>query len=364
MTELYSRATFAPFTIEGEFHDGQTSKSVPAQLLVNNRGARLVADQLEIEISPADLLLSDRIGNTPRRIEWHNDGAFVTQDNAGTDRLHRLLPGGKVGRLAFGLESNLPFAIVALVSVALLLGSVMFWGIPTGARYLATQIPQSLAERAGNEVMAALDQIHLEPSTLSSERAEELRTYLASHDPFPPVISFRSAGETIGPNAFALPGGFVVITDELIALAENDEQILAVYLHETGHARALHSETSVLTNSAWLVLLTLITGDINGMTETIFAVPVMLGNLAFSRELEREADDHAITELKALGLDPSLLADMLQRMTQGVPDTDTDMASEEASSSGEGDGLLDYLSTHPSTAERLKRIRAAAHERP
>lgn len=146
------------------------------------------------------------------------------------------------------------------------------------------------------------------------------------------------------------------MTDELINIAESDEEILAVYLHEVGHARNHHAETGVLANSAWLVILPIVTGDISGMTEAIFPVPVVLGQLAFSRELEREADDYSIEKLRELSLSPTLLAAILERTTAyrlSTPDSsDEDQDTEEPkdnSSAAEtaGSNLFDYLSTPP-----------------
>ncbi len=361
-------AKFVAFTLLGQFQDGITSRSKPAKLFVNSRGAQLVTGEISLHLHPDSISISDRIGDTPRRIEWNSGAVFVTDDNEAADQLQRLLPGGNLGRMAFRLENNLTLAIGALVLVTTLLFAVMIWGVPAGARYLAAKIPESVARHAGDEVLQSLDELYLEPSKLSDDRTTQLRSYLIAYDSFPPRIEFRYAGKKLGPNAFALPGGYVVITDELIALAESDEEILAVYLHEVGHARNYHAETGVLANSGWLVVLTLFTGDISGMTETIFALPVVLGQLAFSRELESEADDYSIEKLKEHSLDPNLLAAILERMNSyslHTPDTedqsDTEEGKpEESTSSATGTSLLDYLSTHPSTPERLARIRQAA----
>ena len=379
MSEPTDSGEFRSFSLEGEYQDGVTSRSMPGRMEVTDRGARIVAGEEAFDIAPDKLWLSDRIGDTPRRIEWGEAGVFVTHDNAAADRLRALLPGGGLARLAFGLESHLPLAIAALLVVAVSMGSVLFFGIPSGARYLAQRIPDSLGERAAEEVMEVLDRVHLKPSSLPRQRADELRAYLRSQDDFPRKIHFREAGKRIGANAFALPGGHVVITDELIELAASDDEVLAVYLHEVGHARGRHAETSVLQNSTWLVMLTLLTGDVSGMSQTVFAIPVLLGQLAFSRELEREADDYAIAELKQSGRSPELLAAMLERMSAGAQrngDEDCEPAAEEAEQKKEtaeaaeaeegakaeaeaGARLLDYLSTHPATSERLARIRAA-----
>jgi Zn-dependent protease with chaperone function len=108
----------------------------------------------------------------------------------------------------------------------------------------------------------------------------------------------------------------IVITDQLVALAGSDEEILAVYLQEVGHARGRHAETMAIQNSAWLVILALITGDVSGVSEALFALPVILGQMAFSRELEYAADDYAMARLLAAGISPDHLATLLVRLNQ------------------------------------------------
>jgi Zn-dependent protease with chaperone function len=146
-----------------------------------------------------------------------------------------------------------------------------------------------------------------------------------------------------GANAFALPSGVIVITDELVQLAKDDREIVGVLAHECGHIVHRHSLRAVLQNSAVFVLIALITGDVSSATAFGGALPTFLLQNRFSREFEREADAHAVTQLKQAGIPPSYLADMLQRL---------------ATTHGESDSpLLGYLRTHPPTPERIQAIR-------
>ena len=197
-------------------------------------------------------------------------------------------------------------------------------------------------------------------------------------------------------------------TDDLVQLTSDDEELLAVYFHELGHARLLHVERSILQSVAWAVVLTMITGDIGGVGELVLALPLTLGQAAYSRKHEREADEFAIVELKALGISPLKLATMLDRIeaSHGVSHEDElsislDLKSPEspesislgpqvegsANKDSQGAGvsnaredlaenpndakdeesnfsrsLLELLSSHPITSERKAYIRAAAQD--
>jgi len=254
------------------------------------------------------------------------------------------------------------------VAVVLLAGT-LFWGIPAAANYLAFKIPDSVSEAAAEQTITTIDNTWVSESDLPLERQEELSAYFRSVDDYPPKILFRD-GNKIGANAFALPGGYVVFTDQLVLLAESDAELLGVYLHEVGHARLKHAEISVLQSSGWLVLLTLITGDVSGVSETLFTLPVTLGQLAFSRDMELEADDFAVRALVASGREPEPLAAMLERMEQMARDSESaeDASREEnpeTSKAGTGDmdddsadsSWLEYVSSHPATRQRVERIR-------
>lgn len=352
-------APFVPFVIEGEYQDGQTSRSIPARLTVHSDGCDLVAEQVRIEVAPADLKLTDRLSNTPRRISWGSAACFVTSDDQSADKLRQLLPNSELSSLPFRLENHLPLAITSLVLVTALLGATLIWGIPAAANYLAFKVPDSVREASAEQTMRVLDTAYVEESKLPAERKNELVSYFRSADDFPSKILFRD-GEELGANAFALPGGYVVFTDQIVELAEDDAELMGVYLHEVGHARLRHAEISVLRDSAWLVALTLLTGDVSGVSEVIYTVPVALGQMAFSRDLEREADDFAIDAMHAAGLSPDALARMLEQLEQShrlerqAPDTAAD-----GKSSGVVEQFQRYLSSHPATSERLERIRAA-----
>ena len=387
-----AQRSFAPFTIDGHYQNGVTSRSADAQLHLTEQGAEIVADGVRVRIAVDDLQLTDRMSNTPRRISWGTSACFVTTDDAGSSRLQALLPGGKGSNIAFRLENHLPLAIGSLVVVAALLLSTMIWGIPAAANYLAFKIPESIREKSAEQTMELIDRLYVSESELTVQRKQELETYFREADNYPSKILFRDGGK-IGANAFALPGGYVVFTDQIVELAEDDSQLLGVYLHEVGHARFRHAEKAVLRDSIWLVALTLLTGDISGVSDVIYTVPVALGELSFSRDLEREADDFAIDTMFAIGQDPAVLASMLERLEQShrrrltegdescerpaeeeqedaleeeVPAETAMTADEDADSESESDGLsriadsvLEYLSTHPATAERLERIRTA-----
>jgi predicted Zn-dependent protease len=145
------------------------------------------------------------------------------------------------------------------------------------------------------------------------------------------------------PNALALPGGTIVVTDELVHATANDAEFLAVVAHEIGHVRGHHAMRLVLQDSGMAVLMTALAGDAVGTTLLAAALPAVLLRTRYSRQFESEADDYAFAMLRRHGHSPQAFADLMRRLRLQLH------AKEESGS------LLQYLSTHPATEERIQR---------
>jgi predicted Zn-dependent protease len=140
-------------------------------------------------------------------------------------------------------------------------------------------------------------------------------------------------------NAFALPGGVLVMTDELVALAEPGA-ILGVLAHELGHVHKRHATRVAVESSLLGTAVALISGD---PTSVLATLPVALASLSFSRSHELEADCYALQTLARAGQSPEPLARLL-----------------EVISSKQGSGMADVLSSHPSTPARAQLLRDPA----
>jgi predicted Zn-dependent protease len=150
-----------------------------------------------------------------------------------------------------------------------------------------------------------------------------------------PRIEFRFAAvpSTLF-NAFALPGGFVFITEPLIDLCEHDRNEIAFFLgHEIGHIVRGHAKDK-FTAGTFLDAV---------MARTSGAGPMLrqVVNKGYSRTLELEADREAVRLAAAAGFDPGASVRALQRLAQVSRDNT---------------GLAEYFSTHPALAERIREL--------
>ncbi|MBC8019294.1 MAG: M48 family metallopeptidase, partial [Verrucomicrobia bacterium] len=97
------------------------------------------------------------------------------------------------------------------------------------------------------------------------------------------------------------------------------------------------------------LLVATLTGDLLSVTSLSAALPTALVDASFSREFEREADDAAMAWMKSAGVPPKSYAGMLERLQAQL-----DVRSGQAH--GGKNPVKNYLSTHPDTGERIRRI--------
>jgi Zn-dependent protease with chaperone function len=305
-----------------------------------------------------------RLAHTQRRIGFADGSAFITQDNDAVDALlahsHTQLTSS-----IHSLEGS--YRAVALGLLILIAGVYLgvTQGIPWAAERVATQIPQDVQNRLGRDALVFLDRIILEPSELEAAEKQRLRRLampaLVAAGFADTDLQFR---KSIGPNALTLPDGTIVITDELVDLA-NDDQLLAVVYHELGHLEGRHILRRTLQNSFLVLGVFFLTGDVNSV-ELLLAIPTVVMNSAYSRDFEREADRYALEKLIANEIPIDSFAQIMtafeevaqrQRVTE-IDDEFLRESSEVAAKTSADeddleDTLLSYFMTHPQTSERI-----------
>jgi Zn-dependent protease with chaperone function len=329
--------------IHGRYFEASSSASREADLDAGEAGrCRLRIDERTIDLEIATLDVSARIGRVPRRIRLADGATFETDDNDGIDAL--LQAGGVTHSWIAALERRWPVAVGALVAVALI--SVVFirYGLPALAGFVAGVLPASADRLIGMQSLVILDKSVLHDSQLTAQRQAALRQMFASmtdslHDGHSYRLELRSS-RSLGPNALALPAGIVVMTDQLVVLAKNDQQIAAVLAHEIGHVRGRHALRFLLQSAGVSALALVVLGDVSSVTALASAAPVLL-QAKHSRDFEREADGFARQWLDTHGIPQRRFDEILCAITRS------------ANHKGDGGGAA-FLATHPATGERAR----------
>jgi beta-barrel assembly-enhancing protease len=141
-------------------------------------------------------------------------------------------------------------------------------------------------------------------------------------------------------NAFALPGGNVVVYSDLIAECENAEELAGVIAHEIAHIKLDHIRRKIMREIGVSMVSSIVGGTAGG--EVARQTATVIANTSYGRRMEFEADEKAVEYLANAGINPIGLADLLQRVTSG---------HEELPS-----GFY-WFSTHPNPEDRIRTIR-------
>jgi Zn-dependent protease with chaperone function len=322
--------------ISGRYFDAMSAQAHEATLESIGGPWRLSGGGRELVFDPAETKISDRLGNIPRRIRFEDGTEFETPDNDGIDAL--LAECGQMrGTLVHALERRWGVALAALVGVALVTFGFVKYGVPALAGWTARHVPASVDQRIGAQTLDILDRGFLRPTTLPPQQQSRVdnlfrRMTADLKDGHAYQLEFRSG--PLGPNAFALPSGIIVMTDDMVKLAHNDEELMAVLAHEIGHVRGRHALRQIIQAAGVSAMALVLLGDVSTMSSLVAAAPALL-QAKNSRDLEQEADDFARQWLDAHGIPESHFDDILCRLESQVH--------------GEAPS---FLASHPPTRER------------
>ncbi len=327
--------------VQGNWFDGKTSAAQPVELHMNDVGTisviRVSDKALLMTASFTNVDVKSRVGNTPRYLYFPDGEKCETRDHDVVDQwLKRYRPSIKHS-LAHSLESHSYFVALTLVLVIAFSWVTVVYGLPTASRYIAYHLPQNVLDRAATETLQLLDKVHLKPTSLdAATRARILKHFapaIAQSSDLRIKVIFRGGGD-IGANAFALPDGTVLFTDEIVHLAKNDDELLSVLAHEIGHVKYRHSLRSVIQGSVVSFAVAMVTGDVSAASNLLASLPVLVTTMSYSRDFEREADDNSLLFLDANHIERHYFVDLMERLSYQVECSHLlDMkASDEASS--------------------------------
>ena len=329
--------------IQASYFDGKNATRHAVTLIVAGDRARIEGDGIARDEPLASLRVSEPMGSAPRLITFADGAMCEVSDHAGLNAL--LAQTGYQEKAVVRWQQNGVWVIGALLfSIAFIWVGYRF-GLPLLADAIAQQMPEKSIAKLGEHVLETLDESVFKPSDLAPARQQQLIDGFAKLVPAEGkkvsyTIRFRNSPR-IGANAFALPSGDIVMTDELVALAKDDREIHAVLAHELGHLEKRHSLRQLLQGTIVGLVVSWYIGDVSSI---LASAPAAILQARYSREFEHEADAYGAALLKHNRLSPGYLANMLERLEKAHGGADDAQGS-------------DYFSTHPGTQERVRVLR-------
>ena len=333
---------------EAVYYDGRTSARKPVRVRAYTLVIQIVGEGLRLDVPLGNVQVDPPVGGTRRALHLPDGAQLQTDDHAAVETLFpraHVLEGW-----VHGLERRWPYALAGVAFVAAFAWWSVVDGLPRAAKIAARFVPATVEAKLGEQTLSFFEGKVCRPSALSAARQQALQQRFARltaglSDGYSYRLLPRDC-RGVGANAFALPGGTVVMTDALVKLAQSDDQISAVLAHEIGHVRHRHGLRMALQAAGLAALAAALFGDATSITSLATTLPVALLRSGYTRELETEADDYAFRRLREIGLSPKAFAEIM-------------LLLEKARQKTSGGGPKDYFSTHPATAKRIQRALAA-----
>jgi Zn-dependent protease with chaperone function len=245
-------------------------------------------------------------------------------------------------------------ALMALALVTALFAAGWRWGLPWASDRIVERIPLAAEQPVGEQFMAYVDKQWLRPSQLSEAEQRAWRERFgrmlaqarASGMDVPEhwQLHFRRTTAALGPNAFAMLGGQMCVTDELIELLKDEpDAVLTILAHEAGHLQNRHALRNAVRTGVVAAATALWLGDFSSFLN---GLPILLASNGYRREFEQEADAFAREVARKGGADPARIAIFFERIRKQYG---------EAAESP----LAISFSSHPADSERIAFFKAA-----
>lgn len=229
---------------------------------------------------------------------------------------------------------RLTFVLLLLVAS---IAGLYLWALPAVSLFAAAHLPASIEKKTGDLLIEKI----IDREIVDTAGSETLRAFcrelgFAGTFPLEPVVVKKKVA-----NAFAVPGGHVVVYDSIIALMSGYETMAALLAHEYAHVELHHTIKMMVRGIASYALVSVLFGDFSGLSAMLIDNANKLQNLRYQRGMEREADLKGADLLMSRGIDPNGMVRLLEQLQLqgGLPKAFT------------------WASTHPDMEDRIATTR-------
>jgi predicted Zn-dependent protease len=252
--------------------------------------------------------------------------------------------------------------LAAVAAVILAIPVMLIFNMGWLTRIAARQVPASWEEQLGK---AAIGQYRMQSDVIEDPRVAELLTELTgaltSSLPDSRYKFHFYVVRDPSLNAFALPGGYVVVNSELLLRADSAEELLGVLAHEISHVTSQHGTRNLLASAGIFLTVQVVLGDASGVLGTIAGATPFLLSQKYSRGFENEADSEGFELLQRARIDGHGMVSFFEK----VKAEEARLREKAREEVGDAAGTVlteipEFLSTHPTTDSRIERMREKA----
>jgi beta-barrel assembly-enhancing protease len=224
------------------------------------------------------------------------------------------------------------------VILSMILG--LWFGADVLVEIAVSRIPveweQKLGESAYRDFLSHQEVVKEGPGVAAVEEMTHRLTEQIQNNPYKFIVTVVKSDVV---NAFALPGGYVVVFTGLMKKAESGEEVAGVLSHELNHVLQRHGLERIVKNLGLMTVMAIVFGDQQGLVGMMKQFGVELFTLKFGREQETEADLRGLQLLQRAKIDPSGMIRFFERLSE------------------KDEGRMEWLSTHPMSTARAERLK-------
>lgn len=235
-----------------------------------------------------------------------------------------------------------------LIGTAVLAGILLllvggYYGIRAGARAAVHAVPVSVDRQVGTMAFESMDLGGEEVTDpVITEAIQSMVDRLAPHAALEGMEFEVHVIDSPMVNAFALPGGKMVVFTGLIAKADDAQQVAGVLSHEMAHTTLRHGLHRIGQNLGLAAAFNLLLGDTQGLVGAGAELFQVASINSYSRDQEEDADAEGVRMLHAAAIDPMPLAEFFETLQK---------------EEGDLPGVVSWISSHPQHEERVAAIK-------
>ncbi|MRG47727.1 M48 family metalloprotease [Chitinophaga sp. SYP-B3965] len=313
----------------------------------NVQPAAITATGKRIEIH-----LKDADGN-PRTVFWYWYNVVPGKETYGGCTLHhtglpqQTLHVSSNEFAAFALQKmkhtapNNALAVMlgAGVCVIALIAIAWFWLLPFAAGRVANTLPIEYEVKFGEQSYNTL----IKDFKVLPEQTEQANAFYKAMNissAYPIQITVVEKAET---NAFAIPGGHIVVFSGLLQQMQHPEELAALLAHEYSHVQLRHTTRSLVQSLGTYAMISMVFGDVTGLGAVIVENANTLKSLEYSRKLEKEADLNGLQLLQQRKINGEGYIWLFTTLKKGT---------------GSGAATSEWLSSHPDLERRMEYVKS------
>lgn len=336
---------------EGHYFSGRDAGKRRAQIVILPNELRIIFETGEVLKWPLVDIRQTQGHETgePVRLEHGKEygEAIVIEDQAFLAVL-REATDKNLGRFKGSVRGGRWGAMVAgsAVGVVVLGVGMYLWGIPYVAYRMGDHVPVSWEKMLGKSMVG-----HMAPPSIECRHPEvkaaigEMTKRLMAQVGNTPYKMSVVVADIPVVNAFALPGGYIVICRGLLEQSDSAEELAGVLAHEIQHVLCRHSTRRILEYASTGLLVTAVAGDVSGIAAFGIEATRTMGLMRYSRHAEAEADRLGLELLQRAKINPAGMVRFFEKLSK---------------KGGAGLEKFKFIMSHPLPVERMKVLRELA----